>query len=131
MVTLGTQNGAGNLPKVVAVLDTGANPVAVAHPAAWFAPPTSFICAPPGAPGCPAGPFSFIYGGTFQAPTQPDLSGAPSLNLYVCVRGAGRIEVMNFNTGARPITPDRVPAAPPADKIAIPGVRNVNTTCSQ
>ena len=140
VVTLGTQNGAGNLPKIVNTLDTGANPVAVAHPPSWFAPASgSFICAPPGAPGCPAGPPSFIYNGTYQSWWNPntgqlqaqDGSGKPSLSLYVCVRGAGRIEVVDFNTGARPVTPDRSPAAPPADKIAIPGVRNVNSTCSQ
>ena len=130
LVTLGT-SGAGNLPSIVAAYDTGANPVAVAHVPSWFPPPVSFICSPPGAPGCPAGPFSCIYDGTFQAPTQPDFSGAPSTYLYVTVRGAGRIEVMNFTTGARPVTPDRSPKAPPADKIAIPGVRYAGTSCSQ
>ena len=140
VVTLGLQAGTLNLPKVVATLDTGANPVALAHAPSWTPPgSSSFICAPPGAPGCPAGPQSYIYAGTWQAWWNPntgllqlqDGTGAPCLDLFVCARGAGRIEVVNFVTGARPVTPDRTPAAPPADRISIPGVRNVASTCTQ
>ena len=131
VLTLSVQAGTINLPTIVATLDTGANPVAVAHPPAWFPPPTSFICRV-GATGCPTRQMKLvIYGGTYQVANVPDGNAGESLQLYVCVRGAGRVEVLNFLTGARPTTPDRSPAAPPADKISIPGVRNVATTCSE
>ena len=64
-------------------------------------------------------------------PTFTDGNLGQSEWMYICVRGAGRIEVMNIVTGGRPVTPDRTPAAPPADRISIPGVRFVATTCSQ
>ncbi len=47
-------------------------------------------------------------------------AGAPALWLYVCVRGAGRIEVIQATTGASD-TPSRIP---------ITGVRNVGSTSS-
>ena len=82
VLTLGVQAGTFNLPTIIATLDTGANPVAVAHPPAWSPPPTSFICRV-GATGCPTGPFSFIYGGTYQVANVPDGNAGESLQLYV------------------------------------------------
>ena len=122
----------GTTPAIVSTFDTGANPVGVAHVAPWLRPDVGGnICFTPGvSPGCPFVP-TMIYNGTWQQPATPDGNLGASEWMYVCVRGAGRIEVMNIVTGARPITPDRSPPAAPADRISIPGVRFVATTCSQ
>jgi hypothetical protein len=130
VVTLGLA-GAGQFPAIVTTLDTGANPVTVAHVTAFLPPnPNGFICAPPGSPGCPFIPY-LTYAGTTQAAVVFDPALSPSRWLYVCSRGAGRIDVIDMVTGARPITPDRTPPAPPADRISIPGVRGAYTTNSQ
>jgi hypothetical protein len=140
VVTLNA-TGAGNLPGIVLVFDVGANPVALAHRPPVLAPSVCLldICASPPIPGhtcnCTA-PATFLYGGAFQGAYRVDQSLAVSRDLYVCVRGAGRVEVLDFATGRRPESPTRdpslgLPTFTPCDKIPVPGVRMVNTTCSQ
>lgn len=125
IVTLALDSGSVN-PKVIRQFQTGSNPIAIAHPASWFSPLAAGWICQIGTPGCPARGVAFTPPPcwyqqlTEQFPFQPDLSGAPALWLYVCVRGAGRIEVIQATTGASD-TPSRIP---------ITGVRNVGSTSS-
>lgn len=126
VVTLALDTGSVN-PKVMQRYQTGSNPIAIAHPPSWFSPGAAGWICQIGQPGCPANPVAFTPPPcwyeklTEQFPQQPDLSGAPALWLYVCVRGAGRIEVIQSTTGALD-TPS---------KIAINGIRNVGSTSSE
>jgi hypothetical protein len=120
--------GTINLPQIFRTYQTGANPTSIAHRSAWLAPGSGgFICQL-FTPGCPTLPIAFLpppcwYSGTEQYPFFPDLSADVANELYVCVRGAGRVEVMNSVTGARP--------PPGQDRVAIPGVRFVAGCPSQ
>ncbi len=121
VVTLTVLGGAINTPKVNREFKTGANPVAIAHPSSWFSPlAAGWICLI-GTPGCPNNPIAFTpppcwyEKQTEQFPLNPDLTGAPSIWIYVCVRGASRIEVINSTTGSKDFY----------SPISIPGVRNV------
>jgi hypothetical protein len=127
VVTLTVLSGAVNTPKVQREIKTGANPVAVAHPSSWLTPPVGQWICQIGAPGCPNRapawnpPPCWYEKRTEQFPVNIDGSGAPSVWLYVCVRGASRIEVMNSTTGAHDFY----------SPISIPGVRNVGSPGSQ
>lgn len=121
IVTLTVLGGAINTPKINREFKTGANPVAIAHPSSWFSPGVAGWICQIGTPGCPAlgiaytPPPCWYAQQTEQFPLQPDLSGAPSIWVYVCVRGASRIEVINSTTGSKDLY----------SPISIPGVRNV------
>jgi hypothetical protein len=144
VVTLQLAPGTGNLPGIVAAFDTGANPVAIAHVPAYFAPGICGvdICAwPPQPPpfcNCGGPVPSKQYGSTLQAAANVDGNGLSSIFLYVAVRGAGRVEVINMNDGAVPITPVRDPSSTspsgkinPADRIPFPGIRGTYSMCSE
>jgi hypothetical protein len=126
VVTLGITPGAFTFPNIVREFPTGANPVAVAHPTSWFSPLLGGSICQLGTPGCPIRGVIYTpppcwYFGTEQFPAQPDGSGDPSATLYVCVRGAGRIEVLDSVTGSRDFF----------SPIFIPGVRMVGSPGSQ
>ena len=127
VVTLGVTTGSVNTPKIVREFATGPNPVAIAHITSWFAPNAGFghLCQL-GAPNCPQNAIAYTpppcwYSGTEQFPQVIDGTGDPSTALYVCVRGAGRIEVLDSTTGARDFY----------SPVLIPGVRMVGSTGSQ
>ncbi len=116
-------------PRIIRSFKTGANPVAVAHTPSWLRPLSgAFICQL-FTPGCPSKPIVFTpppcwYYGTEQYPRpglDEDFSGAPSINVYVCARGAGRIDVLNATSGGKDFY----------SPITIPAIRYVATTMSQ
>jgi len=124
-------------PRIIREFATGANPVAVAHRPSVVTPLqagqicTLFSVIPP----CPTKGIAFTpppcwYTGTEQvvAPfsinfggSQDDNTGAPSVDLYVCARGAGRVDVIDSVSGTRNFY----------SPVSIPGVRYVATTASQ
>jgi hypothetical protein len=112
---LGLQPGTINLPQIVRTFSTGDNPTSIAHRPSYpqpglFTPETLFH------------PYR-RYSGLAHVYTAVDGSGDPSNDVYVCVRGAGRVEIVNVVTGSRP--------APPGDQIAIPGIRFIAGCGSQ
>jgi hypothetical protein len=126
VVTLGVTTGAFTFPEIKRKFQTGPNPVAIAHPTAWFSTLAQGWICQLGVPGCPQRGVLYTpppcwYYGTEQFPAQPDLSGDPSLALYVCVRGAGRIEVLDATSGAHDYF----------SPIVIPGIRMVGSAGSQ
>ena len=61
-------------------------------------------------------PFSINFGGS-----QDDNTGNPSVDLYVCARGAGRVDVVDSVSGSKNFY----------SPVSIPGVRYVASTASQ
>jgi hypothetical protein len=126
VVTLGVQTGAITFPQIVRQFGTGPNPVAIAHRTAWYSiRQAGFICDLT-QPLCPTVPVVYApppcqYWGTEQWPRFVDNSGAPSTAMYVCVRGASRIEVLNLTSGA----PDFY------SPVVVPGIRGVYAPGSQ
>ena len=118
-------------PRIIRSFKTGANPVAIAHTPSWFPPASgSWICqlftSPP---PCPSKASAFTpppcwYFGTEQYPIPgqtEDFSGKPSISVYVCARGAGRVDVLNSTSGGKDYY----------SPIVIPAVRFVGSTSSQ
>ena len=126
VVTLGVTNGSVNTPKIIREFPTGANPITIAHPPSWYSPLVAGSICQLFTLGCPTKPIAFTpppcwYFGTEQYPAFQDPSGDPSLALYVCVRGAGRVEVLDATTGAHDFY----------SPIYIPGVKGTFSTASQ
>jgi hypothetical protein len=127
--TFTIQTGTLNLPRQILALDTGANPIAVSHRAGYLDVLTtgSWICQL-FTPGCPTLASAFQpppcwYSGTEQYPTGADQDGGftTSVDLFVCARGAGRVEVINSNSGAVDFY----------SPVSIPGIRYIASTTSQ
>jgi hypothetical protein len=129
---MGVQIGTINLPRIIRTFDTGPNPTSVTHRTAFFAPQIGGCAFPVGSPplGCFSHPVIYTpapcqYFGAEIYPRAPlpglDTTGDPSLELYVCVRGASRVEVMNVVSG----TPSFY------SPVNIPGVRYVGSAASQ
>ena len=114
--TLGTETGAGNLPRVInQFTNVGANPTKVAHRASWNLPciavAGSGLCNHPATPSC-------WYNGTEQdvlTTVSVDQSMVPTKDLYVCARGASQVTVVDLTSGSRNFY----------SPISIPGVRFV------
>jgi hypothetical protein len=114
--TLGTETGAGNLPRVInQFTNVGANPTKVAHRSSWnppcIQPAGSGFCNHPNTPSC-------WYNGTEQdilTTTSNDPSMVPTKDLYVCARGASQVTVIDLTSGSRS----------PWPPVSIPGVRFV------
>jgi hypothetical protein len=127
VVTLTILNGTLGTPAVLREFQTGSNPTSIAHVPSWLNPLVGGSICQIGTPGCPTKPVIYTpppcwyEKQTEQYPFNIDLSNAPSIPLYVCVKGASRIEVINHSTGARDLF----------SPILIPGIQRVGTTCSQ
>lgn len=137
IVTLGVVGGAANLPRVVREFSTGANPTSVCHKPSWNTPGVNNpYCAfpvgqPNPSPPCFSHPVTFTpapcqyYGAEIYPYPSPgftdDGTGNVSTTLYVCARGAGRIDIVDMTTGAIDFY----------SPVAVPGIRWVSTTCSQ
>jgi hypothetical protein len=124
--TLGLQTGAGNLPQIVLTIDTAANPVAIAHRSSWYDPLVGGNICQLFTPGCPTKPIAFIpppcwYSGTEQYPGTNDGTGNTSFDLYVCARGASRVQVFDMISGGQDFY----------SPVLIPGVRYVASPGSQ
>jgi hypothetical protein len=102
------------LPATARTLPTGDNPTGIAHRPAWTMPLGLF---PP-----PGHPYRFYQGLGVFAAISPDGSGAVCNDLYICARGAGRVEIVNVNGNKPP--PDQA-------TVAVPGIRGVFATTSQ
>jgi hypothetical protein len=109
---LGIQPGTF-LPAIMRTFPTGDNPTGIAHKPSLANPA---VLPPPGHA------YRFYQNLGVWVILAVDGSGAPSNDLYVCVRGAGRVEVHSV-TGQRP-PPDQM-------NVVIPGVRFVAATTSQ
>jgi hypothetical protein len=133
IVTLGIQSGA-TTPKVVRTFQTAANPTSIAHRPSYFVPGITAICgfpvgSPFPSPPCFSHPVQSTpppcqYHGAEIYPlgqNSIDTSGDPSLTLYVCARGAGRVDVIGAISGTISVY----------SPISIPGVRYVGSSCSQ
>ncbi len=137
LVTLGmapsTTRATG--PRIIREFKTGANPVAVAHRPSVVTPAAAGRICILGQPLCPTkgiaftpppcwyygteqvvAPFSINFGGS-----QDDNTGNPSVDLYVCARGAGRVDVIDSVSGSKNFY----------SPVSIPGVRYVASTASQ
>ena len=114
--TLGTEIGAGNLPRVLnRFTNVGANPTKVAHRASWNAP----CVAPAGSNACLGAAWPTCwYNGTEQdtiVMSGNDPSMVPTKDLFVCARGASQVTVIDITSGARNFY----------SPVSIPGVRFV------
>ena len=122
VTTLGTEIGAGNLPRILnRFTNVGANPTKVAHHASissvCIAVAGSNDCLQGGSPTC-------WYNGTEQdiwRTVGPDTSMVPTKDLYICARGASQVTVIDITSGARNFY----------SPISIPGVRFVAGTGTQ
>ncbi len=116
--TLGLEVGAFNTPRIINTFgNVGANPVSIAHPAAWVGPCIDFV----GAPWlCSTNPKCW-FNGTEQQLQAQDGSLATAQKLYICARGSGLITAVNMITGARDFY----------SPISIPGVRFLATCSTQ
>ncbi len=124
--TLGIQTGAINLPQIVLTVATAANPVAIAHKSSWYDPLTGGFMCQLFTPGCPILPVAFLpapcwYFGTEQIPATPDGTGNTSLDLYVCARGASRVQVFDLVGGSQDFY----------SPIIVPGIRSISAPGSQ
>ena len=119
-------------PRVLRTFQTAANPTSIAHRPAYITPGITGVCgfpvgAPP--PPCFSHPVQFTpppcqYHGAEIYPLgalSVDQSGDPTFALYVCARGAGRVDVMDSVNGSIDFY----------SPVFIPGVRYVGSTCSQ
>ncbi len=126
------------LPRVLREFPTAANPTAITHRPSWLSPLTAGYCAfrvgaPSPAPPCFSHPVQFspppcqYFGAeiypiqSYNPPYTVDPSGATSLVMYVCARGAGQVNVIDMVSGAVSFY----------SPIAIPGVRYIGTTVSE
>jgi hypothetical protein len=133
IVTLGVQFGTFS-PRILRTFQTAANPTSIAHRPSYFTPGINTICGFPVGSPAPSPP-CFSHAIVFTPPpcqyhgaeiyplgaNSIDTSGDPAFTLYVCARGAGRVDVMDVNSGSIDFY----------SPVSIPGVRYVGSTNSQ